>query len=83
MTKPTIPEVLPLVRDYCAKHGGGGISLHVVLDDCNVEDVFVEGAIEDAQERRDEDAEAIAKLLLRMSKTQRRKIAAKSHLARR
>jgi hypothetical protein len=41
-TNPTVPEVLPLVRAYYRKPENivGG-SLHLVLDDANVEDQHV------------------------------------------
>lgn len=75
--KPTVPEVLPLVRAYYAKGGcGAGGNLHVVLDDGNVEDCFVESCLDRCRESRDADGEQLASLLLKMSKTQRRKLAA-------
>lgn len=40
---PTVAEVLPLVNAYYAKPGNSvGGNLHIVLDDCNVEDGHVE-----------------------------------------
>ena len=74
MTKPTIPEVLPLARAYFAKNPVWG-SLHVVLDEGNVKDSHVQFCIEFAEERGDHDGLILAKLLLRMSRTQRLKIA--------
>lgn len=75
--KPTVPEVLPLVRAYYAKDGNGaGGSLHVVLDDGNVEDHFVEFCMEEARKMGDVAGVALAELLLGMSKTQRRKLMA-------
>ena len=73
--KPTVPEVAPLVRAYYAKPGNGaGGCLHVVLDDGNVEDEFVQDALELARKEGDDDGVALAGLLLRMSRTQRRKL---------
>ena len=74
--KPTVPEVLPLVRAYYQKPGNivGG-NLHMVLDDANVEDQHVSFCLEIAKERNDDDGVRIAELLLRMSKTQRYKVA--------
>ena len=73
--KPTVPEVLPLVRAYYAKPGNNvGGSLHIVLEDGNVGDSHVEHCREWAEERDDVDGVALAKLLLRMSRTQRRKL---------
>ena len=73
--KPTVPEVLPLVRAYYAKPNNicGG-SLHVVLDDGNVGDSTVEFCEKCAAENGDEDGVALARILRRMSKTQRKKL---------
>lgn len=77
MKKPTVPEVLLLVREYLAKGGNSaGGSLHIVLEDGNVEDCHVEFCLGFAKERGDVDGERIAGLLLQMSRTQRRKLAA-------
>ena len=73
--KPTIPEVLPLVQAYYAKPGNGaGGSLHIVLDDGNIETHFVEFCKEYALENNDQDGVELAELLLHMSYTQRRKL---------
>ena len=70
-----MPEVIPLVRAYYAKSGNNvGGSLHIVLEDGNVSDSNVEFCREWAEEREDHDGVALAKLLLRMSRTQRRKL---------
>lgn len=77
--KPTVPEVLPLVwhyRDHY-EHGGAGGSLHIVLDDGNVEDSHVEFCRQFAIEHGDSEGEKLAEILLRMSKTQRSKLAAR------
>lgn len=75
--KPTVPEVLPLVRAYYAKPGNGaGGNLHIVLDDYNVRDDDVQFCLDLAEQFNDEDGAALAKLLLKMSKTQRAKLAA-------
>jgi hypothetical protein len=74
-SKPTIPEVLPLVQAYYAKPGNfAGGSLHIVLDDGNVNDGSVQFCIDYAREKGDEDGIALGMLLLRMSKTQRSKL---------
>lgn len=65
---------MPLVRAYYAKHPTGG-SLHIVLDDNNVEDGHVEYCIKYAHEQGDEEGRLLGELLLRMSKTQRLRIA--------
>jgi hypothetical protein len=73
MLKPTIPEVLPLVREYYAEHMAGG-TLHIVLDDGNVDDSDVQFCLEYAQREGDEAGVRLAAILLRMSKTQRLKL---------
>lgn len=79
--KPTVPEVLPLVRAYYAKDGNGaGGSLHIVLDDGNVEDSHVRFCLEFAREEGDEDGVRLAETLLQMSQTQRLKLYRASHL---
>lgn len=78
MSKPSIPDVLPRFVAYYRDHPAWG-ALHVVLDDGNVEDVFVRGCAEYAREQADVEGEALADILLRMSRTQRGKI---SRLAR-
>lgn len=74
--RPTVPEVLPSVRAYCAKPGNAvGGSLHIVLEDNNVDDSDVEFCRQWAVERGDIEGVALAETLLRMSKTQRLKLA--------
>ena len=73
--KPTIPDVMPLVDAYYCKNPTGG-SLHIVLDDGNVDDSHVVFCLKRAEENNDLDGVRIAKLLLRMSKTQRLKLGA-------
>ena len=79
MRKPTVPEVLPLVKQYYSRpmNGTGG-NLHIVLEDGNVEDHDVEFCKKQCLERNDEEGIVIVELLLKMSKTQRKKIYAQS-----
>lgn len=71
-TKPTTLEVAPLVRAFYAMPGNGaGGSLHVVLDDGNYADAFVDGCIEYATARGDDVGEQLARVLRLMSRTQR------------
>lgn len=71
----TITDILPAIAAYKATFGNGcGGSLHIVLDDGNVDDANVEFCRQWAQDRGDTAGEAIARSLLTMSKTQRRKI---------
>ena len=75
MTKPTIPEVVPLCKAYYAKEGNSvGGSLHIVLEDGNVENHWVQSCREWAVEAGDDDGVALADILLKMSKTQRMKL---------
>lgn len=74
-SKPTVPEVRPLVQAYYALPGNGaGGSLHVVLDDHNVEDDFVRSCVSYAEDRGDLVGACLGNVLLLMSKTQRRKV---------
>jgi hypothetical protein len=73
--KPTIPEVLPMVRAYYAKEGNGnGGSLHIVLGDGNTQNSHVAFCLEQAEANEDEEGASLARLLLQMSRTQRRKL---------
>lgn len=75
--KPTVPDVLPLVHAYYAKPGNSvGGNLHLVLEDANVDDRHVAFCLKVAEDAHDDDGAAIARLLLRMSRTQRIRIAA-------
>jgi len=73
--KPTVPEVMPLIRQYYSKSGNGaGGSLHIVLEDGNVDDGNVEFCVKFAKESGDKDGEVLGNILLLMSKTQRMKL---------
>lgn len=73
--KPIIPEVVARFARYNEQPGNGAWgSLHVVLDDGNTQDLHVTGCIEYAHEHDDMEGEELAKLLLRMSRTQRAKL---------
>lgn len=74
--KPTVPEVAPLVKAFYAMWGNGvGGSLHIVLDDGNVEDSSIEFCRKWAEDHGDLSGIALAMVLARMSKTQRSKLA--------
>lgn len=72
------PEV---IRRFAAYHesprGGSWGSLHIVLDEGNVRDGDVGQCIPWAEERGDLEAADLARLLLRMSKSQRWRVARK------
>lgn len=75
-SKPTVPDVLPMMYAYRAIEGNGvGGSLHIVLDDGNTEDKHVKWCIEHAKERGDVAGVELGETLLRMSRTQRQKLA--------
>lgn len=72
----TVPDALPLVRRYYALPGNSaGGSLHVVLEDCNVDDRSIDVCNWWAVRHKDHAGQALALVLRRMSKTQRRKLA--------
>lgn len=74
--KPTVPEVLPLVRAlYRSEHGRVGGCFHIVLDDYNVEDHHVSWCLDNARERSCQPCTELGELLVRMSRTQRLKLA--------
>ena len=72
--KLTVPEVLADFSAYYAKHPAWGV-LHVVLDDGNWTDGFVDGCISYAVERGDAEGERLARLLRQLTVSQRMKIA--------
>lgn len=75
-SKPAVPEVLPLVHAYRDLPGNAvGGSLHIVLDDGNVDDASVAWCRDYARENGDRPGVELAEILLRMSQTQRRKLA--------
>ena len=73
-SKPTIPEVIDQFRSYHATHEGWG-SLHVVLEDGNYQRHHVSWCAGYATGQSDHEGAWLAEILLRMSITQRRKIA--------
>jgi hypothetical protein len=78
--KPTVPEVLPVVWAYRDKPNNSvGGSLHIVLEDDNVETGHVQWCRQYAEQQGDSDGVALADVLLRMSITQRLKLADRFH----
>lgn len=73
--KLTIPEVLPSLKEYMDKplNGSGG-SLHIIIDDHNIDDKNVKFCISYAKECGDDDGVKLAEKFLLLSKTQRSKI---------
>lgn len=75
LRKPTVPEVLPLVRElYNSPGGRAGCCLHIVLDDGNIDDDDVDFCIRWAIDQQHERCERLARILRLCSKTQRRKL---------
>ncbi len=66
----TIPNVIERFAAYYEKHEAWG-SLHIVLEDNNVQDSSVEHCIEWAKEKGDTEGEELGRILLLMSKSQR------------
>lgn len=73
MSKPTIPEVIDQFRAYHETNLAWG-SLHIVLDDGNIQDESVIYCRNYALAQGDADGVVLADILLSMSKTQRLKI---------
>jgi hypothetical protein len=71
--KPTVPEVLPMVKELYKRHGVG-CCLHVCIDDGNVEDRSVQFCLDFAKQKGCTDCILLAETLLKMSKTQRMKL---------
>jgi hypothetical protein len=71
--KPTLPEMLPLLGAYyaCPGNDNGG-DLHIITEDGNIADQHVRWC---AEHGRTPIGRALGELLLRMSLTQRKKIA--------
>jgi hypothetical protein len=71
-TKPTLPEVQPLIEAYYKLEGNGaGGELHVVLDDGNYEKDFIRGCIAGA---RKVETRWLGHVLLMLSNSQRRRM---------
>lgn len=74
--KPTLPLLRPIVRAwYALPDNGAGGSLHIVLDDSNIDDDSVRFCHRYAKEMGDDLGVKLAELLLRCSKTQRKRLA--------
>lgn len=72
--QPPSQALIARFKAYHAKHPAWG-SLHVVLDDENIDDDFVEGCIAHAVRERDSEGEHLARELLKLSISQRHKLA--------
>lgn len=72
--RPTVPEVLPRARSHMERTDWIGGALHVSLSDGNLGDDSLEFCARKAHEQGDAEAEEIARLMLQMTGTQRRRI---------
>lgn len=82
VSKPTVPEVLPVARAYYAIPGNGaGGCLHIVLEDGNISDADVRFCADLAETKGDLIGHSLAVLLGRMSRTQRSKLRGQLHQA--
>lgn len=74
--RPKVPDVLPLAERYMTRPGNlSGGSLHVVLEEGDVDDASVASCVPYAEAMGDAEGAELARLMLRMSPTQRGKIA--------
>lgn len=74
-----MPEIVPLIEAYYQKpENWVGGSLHVVLDDYNLDDDCIKHCRDLAAERGDADGVALSTALLQMTPTQRRVAAARA-----
>lgn len=77
MTAPSakiiVPEVIDRFRAYYLANPDWG-SLHIVLEDFNIQDIHVDWCITRAEKIGDVEGLELAKILLTMSKSQRLKI---------
>ena len=68
-------EILKLIKDYYSKEGNAvGGSLHMVLDDGNLDNSDIQFAINYAKKEMDCDGIKIGEILLSLSKGERKKI---------
>lgn len=63
--KIRVPDALILAKHY------HGTSLHIVLDDGNIDDHHVEFCIEEAVSKGDKQGENLARIILSLSRRQR------------
>lgn len=76
-SKPTLPEVIPLVKQWYAEpERAAGDLFHVILEDKNYQQCHATTALENARESGNPQAIELAEKLVAMSATQRRKLSA-------
>ena len=75
MGKLTIPDVRPHVDAYLSKRENTcGGSLHIVLDDGNIKDSDITFCRGYAEDKGDSEGVILCDLLIKLTKTQRRKL---------
>lgn len=74
-SKPTVSQLIKAAKAYYAiPNNGVGGSLHIVLDDENIEDCHINWCIDYAMANDDNEGVLLGKMLLGASYTQRRKL---------
>jgi hypothetical protein len=74
-TRLTVPEVIDAARSYYDAHSSlAGGNLHILLEDGNVRDSDVQFCIRLTEANRDNSGNALAKKLLLMTRTQRKRV---------
>lgn len=80
-TKITVPQLIEECKKYYSLPGNSvGGSLHIVLDDENIQDEHIEYCIKYAEECGDAEGVRLGKLLLKASMTQRKQLVKSSIL---
>ena len=75
-----VNEILKLAKEYYSIEGNSiGGSLHIVLDDGNIEDDNIQFCINYAKENDDIKGVELAELIFQCSYTQRKKLYRKLH----
>jgi len=71
--RPTVPDVLPLVREIYKSHAAG-CCLHILTDDGNVADDHAEFCLKTAREEGHLVCQRAAEMLVAMTRTQRLRV---------
>lgn len=73
--KLTVPDVLPVAKEYVAlpQNSVGG-SLHIVLEDDNIDNHSVDFCIQWAKDHGDEAGVRLGEMIRRLTITQRKKL---------
>jgi hypothetical protein len=71
--RPTVPDVLPLVRQIYERHCAG-CCLHIMTDDCNIEQGHADFCLDWAKRQGHDDCIRAAEMMVQMTETQRKRI---------